>query len=159
MDNKCPKCDKQDGLTMMIDLTAVMPADMFHNITKVGLRRKEVELWGAEWGRAFISCRNCQAIIHDPSQEIHYAEFVEEESRARRELVEAQGRIKALEGENKRLGQALAIISWKDSNMNLEQVRAYAHKKIMGEGIDTSVLTSIAQIAVEMKEALAQEDK
>lgn len=57
---KCPKCNS--NIEIAINVQMVIPGDMDHKITKVGLRRKEVQLWGASWDRATYTCRKCEWI-------------------------------------------------------------------------------------------------
>ena len=55
---KCKNCGSED-ISVMVDITAVMPIDMYRHLTKKKMRRKEFELWGANWGDASFICKKC----------------------------------------------------------------------------------------------------
>lgn len=52
----CPKCG--GNVEMMVDLTILCPAEMESHFSKKNLRKKEVKLYAANWGRASYFCMN-----------------------------------------------------------------------------------------------------
>ena len=53
----CPECKVE--MTMSVSLYMVMPSSLEYKITKRDLRKKEVEIWGADWEGARYVCPNC----------------------------------------------------------------------------------------------------
>ena len=53
----CPKCGAP--VRAMLTLIVSIPGEMWGNITKRNIAKKEFELWGANWDTAFIKCTEC----------------------------------------------------------------------------------------------------
>jgi len=58
----CKNCIGQE-MTMSVSLFMVMPSSLEHKITKRDLRKKKVEIWGADWDNARFTCPKCGYII------------------------------------------------------------------------------------------------
>ena len=59
---KCKKCGCED-FKVMTSMIVSMPIDMYCNLTKQKMRKKEFEVWGVNWDRADFICKNCGHII------------------------------------------------------------------------------------------------
>ena len=55
---KCPECG--GDVEMMVDVTIIIPSELEGNLTKRGLRNKDVRLYAASWDRASYFCKNCR---------------------------------------------------------------------------------------------------
>ena len=53
---KCPKCNSD--VEIMVDVTMLIPAEMESQLSKTNLRKKEVKIYAANWGRANYFCKN-----------------------------------------------------------------------------------------------------
>jgi hypothetical protein len=54
---KCSKC-KKGSLRQQVSIYADAPLDC-HNLSKKGIRSKEVQILGVGWPTALIYCTNC----------------------------------------------------------------------------------------------------
>jgi hypothetical protein len=63
---KCPKCNSD--VEMMLDVTMLIPSELEGRLTKKSLRKKDVKLYAANWGRASYFCKNekCQWRLFPP---------------------------------------------------------------------------------------------
>lgn len=52
---KCPKCN--GDLEMMVDVTMLIPAELESKLSKTSLRRADVKIYAANWGRASYFCK------------------------------------------------------------------------------------------------------
>ena len=55
---KCKHCGCED-FTVMTSMIVSMPFDMYHNLTKKKMRKKEFEVWGVNWDLADFICKEC----------------------------------------------------------------------------------------------------
>ena len=54
---------------MRVNVLMSIPASLESRLSKVSLRRKDVEMWGASWDKASVLCRK-QGLIIDFGTEI-----------------------------------------------------------------------------------------
>ena len=59
---KCKNCGCED-FTVMTSMIVSMPFDMYHNLTKKKMRKKEFEVWGVNWDLADFICKKCGNIV------------------------------------------------------------------------------------------------
>ncbi len=55
---KCKHCGCED-FTVMTSMIVSMPFDMYHNLTKKKMLKKEFEVWGVNWDLADFICKEC----------------------------------------------------------------------------------------------------
>lgn len=53
----CPRCNS--AITVQLNLIIVIPGELLHRVSKTALRRKDVQILGADWDRATYVCSQC----------------------------------------------------------------------------------------------------
>lgn len=55
---KCPRCDSEN-MSFMVDIIVHAPIKYLHELSKTNLRKKDVEIIGADWDKATYVCLEC----------------------------------------------------------------------------------------------------
>jgi hypothetical protein len=62
MNMKCQKCGSQDILVIVTAFLEI-PIKMYGNLTKENIKKKDVQIRGADWGKASFLCKDCGYMI------------------------------------------------------------------------------------------------